>query len=63
MNEIILTILCVVIGVCALVVLFRMPSEFLNEFESSCAESIQRRNKEFEEKEKMNRELKNWIFK
>ena len=43
-------------------VLYSMPSAFLKEFEKSCHETIKKRDKELEEKEKLNRELRKWFF-
>lgn len=39
-----------------------MPSAFLKEFEKNCHKSIEKGNKEFEEKEKLNKELRKWVF-
>lgn len=63
MKEILLVILCIVGIIIALSVLYSIPSAFLKEFEKSCHESIKKRDKELEEKEKLNRELRKWLFK
>lgn len=62
MNEVILVMLCIIGAIIALSVLYNMPSAFLKEFERSCHETIEKRDKELEEKEKLNRELKKWLF-
>ena len=55
MKEILLVILCIVGIIIALSVLYSMPSAFLKEFEKSCHESIKKKDKELERKEKLNR--------
>ena len=62
MNEVILVILSIVGIIIGLSVLYSMPSAFLKEFEKSCHETIKKRDKELEEKEKLNRELRKWFF-
>lgn len=62
MNEVILVVLCIIGTIIALSVLYSMPSAFLKEFEKSCHETIKKRDKELEEKEKLNRELRKWFF-
>ena len=62
-KEILLMVLCVVGIIIALYVLYSMPSAFLKEFEKACHETIKKRDKELEEKEKLNRELRKWLFK
>ena len=39
------------------------PATFLNEFEKSCHEVINKKDKELKETEKFNKELKNLLFK
>ena len=63
MNEVILILLCIIGVIIALSVLYNIPSAFLKEFEKSCHESIKKRDKEFEEKEKLNKELRKLLFK
>lgn len=63
MNDTILIILGIIGVIIALGVLYSMPSAFLKEFEKSCHEAIQKRDKEIEEREKLNKELKKWLFK
>lgn len=67
MNELISYVLCIVLCIIGLVIVlyaaYRMPGDFLNEFKRSCYEAIDRRDREFEEKEKLNKELKKWLFK
>ena len=63
MNEIILIILGIIAFIISLALLYSMPSAFLNEFEKSSLESIKKRDKELEEKEKLNKELRKWLFK
>ena len=63
MNEIILGILGIIAFIISLALLYSMPSAFLKEFEKSCLESIKKRDKELEEKEKINKELRKWLLK
>ena len=63
MNDIILIVLFIIGVIISLYILYSMPGIFLNEFKKSCNESIKKRDKEFEEKEKLNRELKKWLLK
>lgn len=44
-------------------VLCSMTGDFLKAFEKSCKESIRKRDEELDEKEKMNKELRRWLFK
>ena len=62
MNEALLIVLSIVGIIIALAVLYSMPSAFLKEFEKSCHETIKKRDKEFEEREKLNKELRKWLF-
>ena len=43
-------------------VLCSMPGDFLKSFEESCKESIHKRDEELDKKEKMNKELRRWLF-
>lgn len=61
-NEILLAILGIVATIGGLSVFYNMPNDFLKEFEKSCRAEIKKRDKEFEEREKMNKELKKWLF-
>lgn len=63
MNEVILALLYIILVIISLAVLYSMPGAFLKEFKKSCHKSIEKRDKEFEEKEKLNRELRKWLFK
>ena len=63
MNEMVLIILSIIGLIIVLYVLYDLPNAFLNEFENSCHNTIKKRNKELEEKEKLNRELRKWLFK
>ena len=63
MNEVILVVLCIIGVIIALSILYSMTSAFLKEFEKSCYETIKKRDKEIEEKEKLNREFRKWLFK
>lgn len=44
-------------------ILCSMPRDFLKVFEESCKESIHKRDEELDKKEKMNKELRRWLFK
>lgn len=44
-------------------VLCSMPGDLLKVFEESCKESIHKRDEELDKKEKMNKELRRWLFK
>ena len=63
MNEIILIILGIIAFIISFALLYSMPSAFLKEFEKSCHEFIKKRDKELEEKEKINKELRKWLLK
>lgn len=63
MNEIILIVLSIIGILIALYILYSMPRAFLKEFEKSCRETIKKRDEELEEKEKLNRELREHILK
>lgn len=56
----IFSIIGLIISYC---VLCSMPGDFLKAFEESCKESIRKRDEELDEKEKMNKELRRWLFK
>lgn len=58
MNDIVLIIISIVGIFISLFVLYSMPKDFLKEFEKSCHETIKKRDKELEEKEKFNKKLK-----
>lgn len=57
-----LELLGIVGTIVALLVLYSMPGAFLNEFEKSCHESIKKRGEEWEEKERLGKELRKFIF-
>ena len=63
LNDVILIVTSIIGVIITLYVLYSMPTAFLKEFEKSCHESIEKRNKELEEKEKLNRDLRKWLFK
>lgn len=63
MNDIILIALCIIITIIALFALYSMPSAFLKEFEKSCHETINKRDRDKELKEKLNKEFRKWLFK
>lgn len=67
MKEILLGILIgvlILIGfIIVIYVLAVYPSTFLNEFEKSCHKAINKKDEEFEETEKFNKELKDLLFK
>ena len=62
MNDLYIILLCIVLIIIALSVLYSMPSAFLKEFEKSCHEAIKKQDEKFEEKEKLNKALKQWLF-
>ena len=61
--ETILIVLCIIGVIISLSVLYSIPNAFLKEFEKACHETIKKRDKELEEKEKLNKELRKWLFK
>lgn len=63
MNEVMLVLLGIGGVIISLCVLYSMPSAFLKEFERSCHDAIEKRNKEIEEKEELNKALRKWLFK
>ena len=63
MNEIILIILGIIAFIISLAMLYSIPSAFLKDFEKNCHEFIKKRDKELEEKEKINKELRKWLLK
>lgn len=63
MSNILLIILSIIVLIAALYILVSIPTSFLNEFEKECHKSIENKDKEIEEREKFNRELKKWLFK
>lgn len=63
MNEIFLIILGIIGSIISLCILYSMPRAFLKQFEKSCHDQILKRDKELEEKEKFNRELRKLLFK
>lgn len=63
MNEMILIILSIGGIIFGLYALYSMKCDFLKEFEKSCYDAIERREKELEEKEELNKALKEWLFK
>ena len=63
MNDIVLIILGIISMIIASGVLYSVPSAFLKEFEKGCHEAIQKRDKEIEEREKLNKELRKLLFK
>lgn len=62
MHEAILIVLCIVGLIIAFYCLYSLPGDFLKEFEKSCCESIEKRNKELEDKEKLYKELRKHLF-
>ena len=63
MKEILLGVLILIGFIIVMYVLAVYPTTFLNEFEKSCRETINKKDKELEETEKFNKELKNLLFK
>lgn len=53
-------IIAIIIGI---YLLTDMKKEFLKEFEKSCIESIEKRDKEFEDNKKLNKEFGSWLSK
>lgn len=63
MNNAILIILSTIGVFIGLAVLYSMPAAFLKEFEKQCYEQVKKRDVELEQKEKLNSELRKWLFK
>lgn len=63
MNEVTISLLCVIVVIISLCALGCILGGFLSEFKKSCHKSIEKRNKEIDDKEKLNRELRKWLFK
>lgn len=63
MNDIALIIISIIGLIISYSILCSMPRDFLKAFEESCKESIRKRDEELEEKLKLNKELKKWLFK
>ena len=62
-NDILLVLFSILALIVVLYIWYSFPSAFLKEFEKSCYKAIKKRDKELEEKEKLNRELRKWLFK
>lgn len=62
MNEIML----IIIGILGCIISFgishRIPGVFLKEFKNGCYKSLKKKDNEFEEREKLNKELRKWFF-
>jgi len=63
MNEILLIILGTIGVIISLAVLYSMPTAFLKEFEKQCHDRIKERDKEIEDKKRLYKELRRWLFK
>lgn len=62
-RDVILVVALIVAVVISYGVLLSIPEIFLKTFEESCKETISKRDKDLEEKEIANRELRKWLFK
>ena len=62
-GDIALIIFSIIVLIISYSVLCSMPGDFLKAFEKRCKESIRKRDEELDDKEKMNKELRRWLFK
>lgn len=59
-------IILVIVGIIACIygfyLLYNMPSEIMKNMEREVKECIEKRDKEYEERQEFNKALRNWLF-